>query len=326
MSGFVSSKDELPASFDEARPNLRPKIWPRATFTELQLRQRIAGGKEIDVPLYLLGSHLVTTVVYDLPNSMRSLSQEDFENWNVSYYEAMEAACENLKEASVAYSKIGDGFYSAVSGDSYHSSRILLKDQIAEWDVVGDKVAMVPQRDSLFVTGSEDDVSLKIMLSLTETTIAEQPRPLCPIPLRLVDDEWEDWMVPRSHELYRSYKDLEANFLGGLYADQKSLLDQLHEKDGVDIFVASFSGIKKESTGETLSYCLWSKGVDTLLPKTQLLMLGAGQESVSICEWERVFEVVGDLMELDDDLYPARYRVTEFPSDAQIAEIGTIEP
>jgi hypothetical protein len=47
---------------------------------------------------------------------------------------------------------------------------------------------------------------------------------------------------------------------------------------------------------------------------------------VSICEWDRVFEVVGHLMELDDDLYPARYRVTEFPSVAQIAEIGTVEP
>ena len=220
VRGFVTAKDDLPETFDEARPNLRPKVWTRATFAALELKERLEGTKQMDVPLYPLGSHLVTTVVYDLPTSMRSISSSDFEDWGVSYYEAMEVACENLLESSIAFSQIGDGFYSAVSGDSYDSARILLRDRVLSWEVTGDHVAMIPQRDAMYVTGSDDDLGLKIMFSLTEATLRDEARPLVPIPLRLVDGEWEDWMVPRSHELFTQFHELETNYLGGIYAEQ----------------------------------------------------------------------------------------------------------
>jgi len=114
-------------------------------------------------------------------------------------------------------------------------------------------------------------------------------------------------------------------YLGKLYEDQKELLDALHEKEAIEIFVAAFSGLRKESNTELFSYCVWSRDVDTLLPKTQLIMLNSGDDSMSICEWDRVFEVAGDLFELDEDRYPVRYLVTDFPSPQQIAEIGEIE-
>lgn len=319
--GLVSSIDELPESFEEARPNLRPKVWTRGTFAALELKQRLQDGKPVDTPRYQLGSHFVTTVVYDMPTSMRTLSTEDFDKWGVSYYEAMEIACENLAETSIAFSQIGDGFHSAVSGDNYDSSRILLTDKVMSWSVAGDHVAMIPQRDALYVTGSEDDVGLKIMLSLTEATLRDEARPLCPIPLRFVDGEWEDWMVPRAHELFPQFRELESSFLGDLYAEQKALLEAIHEKEGIDIFVASFSGIRTE-TGRVITYCVWTDGIESLLPKTDLIMVGS--ESAAY-EWDRVVDVAGHLLEPMEDLYPVRYRVSQVPTDEELRTIGAAD-
>jgi hypothetical protein len=89
----------------------------------------------------------------------------------------------------------------------------------------------------------------------------------------------------------------------------------------INEFVASFSGIRKEGSEDLLSYCVWSKSVRTLLPKTNLIAFNDGQDT-TLCEWDRVEDVVGSLMEKIPDLYPERYRVDDFPSDEQMALIG----
>ena len=62
--------------------------------------------------------------------------------------------------------------------------------------------------------------------------------------------------------------------------------------------------------------------LETLLPKThKLFLVRQGQGIVASGDWDRVQEVVGDLLE-ETDLYPARYRVRAFPSDEQLAAIG----
>ena len=325
VQAFLTAREELPDSFEEARPNLRPKIWLRSSMVNIDLRLRLAGKKTFESPTYPLGDHLVMGLVYDMPSAMRSLSKDDLDKWNVSYYEAMEIAVENLSESSIAYSKIGDRFHSAMSGDNYDSCRILLKEQISSWDVLGDHVAMVPQRDALYVTGSKDDTGLKIMLELAESNLKNQPRPLSPIPLRLVDGEWKDWTVPTTHELFPRFQKLEIEFLGGLYAEQKELLDAIHEKEVEGSFVASFSGIQKKPTDPVLTYCVWSRNVNSLLPKTQLIFFVGPEGAAAIGEWDRVAEIVGDLLVADDSYYPVRYRVKEFPTQEQLDAIGKME-
>ncbi len=321
---FFSAGHELPEVFDEAKKNLRPKIWPRAAYANLDLRQRLNNAKAFDSPLYLLGSHLVTTVVYDLPTSMRSLSNEDLEKWGVTYYEAMEIACQNLQETSIAYSKIGDRFHSAISGDSYDSARILLKDLVSTWDVLGDPVAMVPQRDAMYVTGSDDEMGLKMMIDLAEMTLNDQARPLSPYPLRLVDGEWEDWAFPEVHESYLKFRSLENRFLSDLYAEQKPLLEAIYEKEKIEVFVASFSGLQNKSTGDITSYCVWAKDCPSLLPKTDLIMIQV-DDGPAICKWNRVERFAKNLLEPVEDLYPIRYRVSQTPNEQQLEQIGTVE-
>ena len=90
-------------------------------------------------------------------------------------------------------------------------------------------------------------------------------------------------------------------------------------------FVASFSAIQREEDDQVFSYCVWGDGVDSLLPRTQLVMLATKDHETRCGEWEHVASVVGDLMEADDSYYPTRYRVRSFPSQEQLEEIGNLE-
>jgi len=324
---FSHSEDELPDDFEEAQSHLRPKIWNRSSFTFLELKARIEGGNSPDIPLYPLGSHLYSSLVYDTATAMRSVSNDDLESWGVSYYEANEIACRNLDESTVAWSRIGDHFHSALSGDNYDSSRILLLDRIRSFEVIGEHVAVVPQRDAMYVAGSGDETSLAIMLELTKKTIEEEPRPLCPLPIVLREDEWVDWRPPKDHPVRELFDELELHFLGGLYYEQKELLNELFEvRVDMAAFVSEFSAIEDDQTKKLHSYCVWGRGVDSLLPRTQYLLFVDDDGVQASGEWEHVTKFAADLMQEVDGYYPARYRVRKFPGAETLAAIGKIEP
>lgn len=319
-----SAQKELPDEFEHAKPDLRLKLWPRAAIEKTNLRQLVEGDSEtLDLPLDDVGQHLYASVVYDLPHSVRSISNEDLENWGVTVYEAMEVAKQNLTEDNFAFASIGDRLYSSMTGDSYDSSRLLLIDWIQQLQVEGDPVAMVPSRDTLLITGSDDEEGLSMLLELTEKSL-EDPRPMLFMPLRLDGDAWVDWMPPKSHPLYDRFRLLEVKYLHPEYEEQKTLLEALFEKEGRDLFVADYTAAQREDDS-VFTYSVWPKGVDTLLPKTQMLILFDPEtEATYGGDWDEVAAVVGDLME-ETDYYPPRFRVWEFPSEEQLKAIGSLD-
>ena len=108
----------------------------------------------------------------------------------------------------------------------------------------------------------------------------------------------------------------------GDYGDQKPLLEQLYQQQGDDVFVASCSGISGGDIAGSASYCVWAKGVVSLLPKTDKIafMEGEGLQP-AIVDWDQASAVVGDLMELQE-IYPVRYRVEGFPTSEQLAALA----
>ncbi len=326
VSIFFDVTEENSEQYEEARIHLRPKIWNRSTFEELELQRRIRGtGKPCDIPLYPVGSHLYSSIVYDLPTAMRSVSMEELDRWGVSIYQALEDATQNLLEIEMSVGKIGDGFYMSACGDNYDSARLLLTDRIQSLNVPGDHIAMVPQRDALFIAGSDDPESLKIMLDLTAQIVHSQPRPLAPVPLRLSGNEWVDWLPPQNHPLYSRFAELRNDYLGSLYESQKELLTQLYRNEGENVFIASWSGIRRKAEERIMSYCVWGEGVDALLPETDLVMLPTAESLGGMGYWNHVREVAGALIQRVPELYPPRYRVREFPSQAQLEEIGMLD-
>jgi hypothetical protein len=317
-SAFTCYSLELPQTYEDAKPHLRLNILRRATIEFLKLD----GSKLTDLPLKPLGSHLYESLVIETENALIPVPIDLLNHWGITASEATKAARDRLEEITAAFAELEDGVCCANSGDGFDSSRILL---VKRWhDGVGDPIATVPNRDSLFLAGSEDKNALRALFGLTEKATEEDSRPLSPLPLRLVDGEWKDWTPPKNHVLRRQYDELELPFLGQLYSEQKELLDILLEDQA--IFVADFSTLKIKGLGIYDSFCGWRQNVDSLLPKTQLILFEVDGTVVASGEWDFVADIVGDLMVADESYYPVRYRVKNFPSQEQLAAIGKNSP
>jgi hypothetical protein len=314
---------ELPGDFDAASHDLRPRIWARWGLEQQRLRKRLddPGGADLDAPHEPIGEHLQALLAYDWPDSVQSITAENLAGWGVTFYEAMEVARRNLTEATQAYVQIGENLYAFALGDSYDASRVTLIDRIQDFALAGKPVAMVPNREVLYLTGSEDEAGLAMMAELASQALNE-PYTLGGIPLILDEGAWADWMPPEDHPLHRRFRQIEANWLGPIYAEQKQLLDEIHRREGIDLLVATFSAVQK-ADGETVIYCVWGEGVDALLPVTRkVAFMQAGRDGpVALADWSRVVEVVGDLMEATEH-YPARYRVRHYPDQAALELIG----
>jgi len=317
--GLVRHKT-IPEDFADAKPDIMPAVRSRYTYEIMWLEQR-AEGKPVgpDLPFSCIGDHLMAMPVYDLPEATHTISRDQLELWGVSFYETMEVAKHNLAKIEFSVAKSNDRLYGVMTGDSYDSSRLLLLDFVRHLEVHGQPVAMVPHRDQLLITGSEDMDGLDVMASLANKGFAD-PRYLTCTALCLDGDEWVSWMPPKDHPHFAKFRLLEVKSMHGRYERQKELLETLHERDGTDLFVATYK-VVKDKTGTSVSYAVWSEGTDTLLPKTNKLFFLQDEDLVASGDWDKVQQVVGDLME-ETDLYPARYRVRGFPTAEQLAAIG----
>ena len=311
---------EIPDEFEDARPDVLPVVRTRTRIDLVQLQSQVAGRDTATFPEQLIGDHYSLSLVYDLPESTVSLSQDNLDTWGISFYEALEVSLENLAAREFAFGQLGDSLYIAATGDTYDASRLMLLEFIRSLEVAGETVAMIPNRNQLLITGSEDETGLQIMAELADKAL-DEARPMYGLALRLTDDEWVSWMPSEDHPLYEQFRRLEVKSLYGDYADQKELLDALHERNGTDLFVATYSAVEKES-GEVVSYAVWGEGIDTLLPKThKLVLMGEDQQIRTVAGWDRIQEVLGYLFE-GTELFPQRYRVMGFPTNEELARLG----
>ena len=240
----------------------------------------------------------------------------------MTFYGALEAARGNLRQVRprIIGPKEGEGVYVFTTNDGYDSSRLILLDLIRQFQVKGNYIAMAPGREMLIVAGSEDTPGLEAMVALAKKAF-QQPRTVSGVALRLDGEEWVRWMPETGHPLFHEFHALQTQSLGQDYAEQKELLDKLHEKTGEDVFVPSFSVMEHKHTGQQVNYCIWTAGAISLLPRTERVIFGGeGQETV-MAPWEKVVEVVGHLM-TPTGMYPERYRVEDFPTAAELATMG----
>jgi hypothetical protein len=200
-------------------------------------------------------------------------------------------------------------------------------DLIRQFEVEGDYLAMAPNRERLYVTGTDNREALEILLKFVEEDLSNE-RFISGMAFRLVGDEWQSWLPPEGHELRLRFNQLRLQTIGQNYADQAEMLNKRHQRDGVDIFVASYSGITDKATGNMTSYCMWSDGVEALLPETDEVMFATRDNGeikmAARADWQKVRQLAGHLME-PQELYPERWRVREFPDANLLAELGVKE-
>ena len=314
----LASRVRMPDEFEDVKPDLMVTICARSMPELMRLEAGGPGSKWKDLACTPVSDHLIACLVFDLPTTMQYVSADKLEEWGISLYEATEIARQNLEEREFKAASLADRLFVFMTSDAFDAARMLLVDQLRSLAVNGPPVAMAFSRDSLILTGADDVEGLGIMAGLAERK-AEEPRQICPIPHKLVDDAWEPWLPPPDHPHYEKFRVLQLKYLYVEYAKQKPLLDEWYKRTGEGIFVATYSAVEKN--GKPLSYCLWSKGVNTYLPQTEFVaLLDPQTKQTGFYRWERLTAAVGHLM-TSVDMYPPRCHVAEFPSQEEIERI-----
>lgn len=311
---------EIPEEFEDVKPDLYPSVRTKSMPELMRLDAKLQGKDSLGLSLVWtpLSDCLATCLVYDLPQSMCFVTQDHLDKWGISLYEALEAARQNLEEKPCTIAALDERVYVFATNDAYDATRMLLTDRIRKLKIQGSPLVVPLSRDTLFLTGSEDEEGQKILLDLVEEQ-KDNPRPVLPIPHVLGCDDWQVWTPPPGNPHADRFRRLEVEYFHGEYAEQKSLLDQLHEQDGMDLFVASYTAIEKDD--KLLSYCVWAETVTTLLPKTQYVaFIAQDQNALGLVPWERVLQVMGDEMQVQES-YPPRWLIDSFPDENQIARL-----
>ncbi|BDI34430.1 hypothetical protein CCAX7_64810 [Capsulimonas corticalis] len=310
---------------DDARANLRARVRERIIFEHLKLENRVGGAQAMDTPYRVLGDHLTVEVVYDLPQAIRSVSRDQLAEWGMTFEEALSLGAQNLlSDGPSRFKTLRSGLYLSEWRDNYDASRLPLPEIVPSLAVKGRHVAMVPSRDVLIVTGSEDPEGLVAMAKYAQDVL-QKPRPMSGFAFQL-GARWEAYLPPPEHPAHALLKLLSAQALAQYYQQQANSLNALHAKDNTDIFVAEYMAYRDKKTGVVTASASWARDVDSLLPRADQILLSerdpaGGIVLLGAAPWERVAAVAGDLFEAQD-LYPPRFRVRGFPTPAQLAEIA----
>ncbi len=323
---WFSNRKGIPANFEDVGPDLLPAVRNRCSFEITRLKAQIDGLPSLEWPHHVIADHLTVSLVYDLPEAIVQVQRHHLSHWGRSLEETLDAACDNLRKISRRqWDNPRPGVWVSPWRDNHDASRLVLTDLLQAIPVQGAYVAMVPNRDTLIVTGSEDEAGLAQMAVLAEKAL-DHARAITSLAFRLHNETWLPWLADALHPLYDQFHLLQLESFAQDYAAQKNLLDAFHAKTEKNIWVASYAAVKNDETGKSHSYCVWSQGVDTLLPKAEEIYFFVPKNDkdgsvVARASWDRVQQLAGHLME-PQGLYPVRYRVKEFPTAEQLAVIG----
>ena len=319
LSAFLDSTAE---STDKSPARLLPLIRLRAVFESTPLLHRVSGhafDASLAVPYRRLSDDLAIGLGLDREHSIATVNRGQLEAWGMDFDTALAQAIANLRDRSTgSFEAVGHVLVSPWR-DTYDASRLLLDDLLYRLPIKGDPVVAVPSRDVLLVTGSKDERGIEELIRMTMAVLADETRPLSERPLIWKDGQWAPYEMAAPWP--EALIEVGHQRVLGLHQDQKEMLDKVHERDGIDLFVASYRVYRDDKTGRYASSAQWSRGVATLLPRTDDIWFYCDRsEEVLVVSWGDAETVLGR-MQPEPELYPERFLITDFPTDEQLASL-----
>ncbi|MYN05419.1 hypothetical protein GTP41_25310 [Pseudoduganella sp. DS3] len=259
-------------------------------------------------------------LVYQRGSVVHRVAQAHLDAWDMNEEAAFEAAFANLRaRSSLPLQSSPQGVFGGLWDDGYDSSRMLLPELFSGLVSHGRPVAMVPTRGLLMVCSDKNDIALEAMLKAAIDAMREE-KMLTPRMLRLVDGRWQPFVpAALSRRLNSLAKYAESND----YRLQKELLKARTAASGQDLYVATYMVGKTGPEQRRTSACTWTRGVPSLLPKTDLLCFtdpASGAPPITV-SWDEALPVIGALLQRTDDC-PPRYLADGFPNALQLAQLA----
>ncbi|MBA3459775.1 MAG: hypothetical protein H0T46_07430 [Deltaproteobacteria bacterium] len=330
-----SFSELTPDSHDPALAEVRSKLLPAVRaglYFDFDLQSKLdkPATESKDRAVFVkLGEVTGAGVAIDQEASMMIATSKQLEKWNISVEDALAIATENLAAKGTPFQSVQPGLWTSPAHDNYDSSRILLLEEIKKLGLKGTVVAMIPNRDTLYLAGSQDAAALLAMADLAEKA-SEEPRPIHTVPLCLSGTTWSDCEPGPTPEVKTRMHAMATMGRQSLYAEQKDLLQ---EKLGEEVFVASYTVLQDKGTSRLVSYATWSRTVPTLLPKADRIgfveyadgSADAKPKVLGMVPWDKAMQILGTRLK-PDGRNPPRWATGEYwPSKAELARLAPAE-
>jgi len=327
-----SATHEFPDDFDSVRPYLMPVIrdYRYASLAQLAVDAN-NGAKQKPLAERPFAVQLSLGLAYDTEHTIQHFTVEKMAAWGVGIDVAFAAAVENLRDRTApdGFKRIGNGVYSGEWGDYYDAARMTLLDFFYRLDLNGSPVVFVPNRNALLVTGIYDQAGIGFILKHGGDSHIKESYPLSPNLYILNDSKWE-YYEPKEISLRNQLASIQKQREVLDYGQQERWLNIIYEREKIDVFVAG-CGVYQRDDGSFFTRCVWSNGVDSLLPKTDIvaIFINPGERDgvpldVLMISWDNLQSKAGELLEAEDDLEPRRYRARVFPDASKIEALRSI--
>ena len=318
---ITASMESTPEDPIAIRASLRPVVKSLSDIYLYSLRSQVDQGKPFEIPYRTIAGNLVLVLALDTPNGIHLLERSKLETWGIDYADADKVAIENLRAVTTpSFEQIEAGLWLSQWGDAYDAARLLLPEVFANLPLKGLPVVLVPDRDRLLVTGSEDTQGLRAMVSAANSIREEAHRPISGTALILLNGVWQEFTA--AGDLGIEFVNLSKLFRTQDYAEQKQLLERKFHAENRDVFVATYE--LRETAGEPAyrSMCTLTKGVPTFLPKTDdIAFISLEDKLIFRARWEDVLRVAPHFF-CREDMYPERWFVDAFPTPEEFIRMG----
>ena len=325
----VATFSQLDQESEKSLAVVRAKLLPAVRagmYFDWQLqhagKEPLPAQRAVYVPI---GEMTGAGVAIDEDNSMQIATDKQLAAWGVTIDQALDIATKNLARKGTPFEQVQRGLWTSPAHDNYDASRLLLLDEIKKLGLKGTVVAMIPNRDTLYLAGSDDPKALLAMADLAEKA-AEEPRPIHTVPVCLTGTRWADCEPGSTEEVRQRMHTVAIAGRQSLYGEQK---ETLQEKLGEDVFVASYTVFEDTATKHRTSYATWTKTVPTLLPHAdQIMFVEAATEDpdkatvLGSVPWDRAMAVIGAHL-TPDGRSPPRWATGDYyPSPAELARLA----
>ncbi|RTL45712.1 MAG: hypothetical protein EKK53_05005 [Burkholderiales bacterium] len=265
----------------------------------------------------------VVLLGYDMPERVMQVGPSELADWNISFQEGLKMAVQNLRALTrPSFHAMKSGAQVGDWDDGYDASRILLPEVIRACGIDDDLVIMLPSRRAGMLVAPVGSLEAQRWMIDCSRQLIEEHGGLISTAMFRYQDRRVTTHQPADAQLARKLADLQIVAANALYAEQKSLLEALHAKQGRDVFVASYQ--VAERPGLRASACSWTRGVTALLPKTDLVSMvvldpsGGERHQVKVLDWDTMAQLAGERLR-PVDAYPPRFMVSEFPPEDALA-------
>jgi hypothetical protein len=269
----------------------------------------------------------------DQGNIVQSVRNCDVKEWGLSFDELLEIAKSNLLKQKPFFEKFYDGVYISTLSNTCDSALMLLKDEILQLDLLGDPVVFLGTRDSLLVTGKNDEAGFRCVM---DELLNKYEHVIATSPYTLANGKWQPFSINDASEITRKYLNFDHHLKATNTNEFLENLKTLYLDDASDNFYIYRVGLGHKDNHD-FTYAPWLEGVEkNWIPKVDRITVATWESRMAneeqraamrdelIFDWKVVTQVCGsNIKQLD--FFHEIWEFQGFPTDAEIEKMKMLQ-